>query len=99
MGRTEKFIEDLLRKKGFSEEDGEGWNLVKRDLLGHLAEQVDKAVLDELPSKKLDELSERINEGNFSSDEMQEFLEQSGVDVQKVVLETMAKFKVFFLDE
>ena len=96
---VELFIEELLRTKGFSEEDGEGWVIMKEDLAKRLAEFIDAAAIRELPEDKLEELSDLLDNEDFSQDQAAEFLRNSGIDLQKVVKDAMNQFKALFLGE
>ncbi|MBR3163828.1 hypothetical protein IKF15_00765 [Candidatus Saccharibacteria bacterium] len=99
MQDLDKFIEDLLREKGFSEEDGEGWEELKKDLTQRLLDAIDKAAINNLSREKAEELSSRLDDENFSDKDAVEFMKNSGVDLQKVAAETMYRFKALFLGE
>ena len=51
----------------------------------------------ELPDEKLDELNNLMDTEGFGDEGMQDFLRNSGVNIEKITAETMMKFKAFYL--
>jgi hypothetical protein len=51
----------------------------------------------ELPDENLDELNNLMDTEGFGDADMQNFIANSGVDINKITTETMIKFKAFYL--
>ena len=97
MGNVEQFIDQLITDKGVSGLTDEVRAELRKDLLQRLADQIDRAVINALPEDKAIELSEKIDDESFGDDQINEFISNSGVDIQRISLETMVKFRELYL--
>lgn len=97
MENVEQFIDQLITDKGISGLTDEVRAELRTDLMQRLMDQVDRAVINALPEEKAIELSEKVDDENFGDDEVNEFIRNSGVDVQRISLETMLKFRELYL--
>ena len=97
MDNLDVFINQLIDEKGLTGLDEETRKTVVDELKSSLTEQVNRAVLMELPDEKLDELDNMMNEGPVDEATLQAFLVDSGLDVNKIATETMIAFKAFYL--
>lgn len=98
MDNVEQFIDQLLDTRGV-EAEGEVREQLKQDMRQRLLDQIDRAVINALPEDKLEELSAKLDDENFSDDEMFKFVSESGVDAQRIALETMLQFRYLYLGE
>lgn len=97
MEEVEKFIDQLIVDKQLSGVDDEVRVQLKADLMQSLLDQIDRAAIDALPENKAEELSSKLDDENFSADDVTKFIQDSGVDMQQVSLVTMLRFRDLFL--
>ena len=62
-----------------------------------LMEQIDKAVVYKLSDEQATELANMMDDENFSRDQLDEFIQKSGVNIDEVASEIMSKFRNFYL--
>lgn len=97
MQDIDSFMEQLLVDKGITELDPE----VKKDLISdmknRLLDQIDRAAVMQLSEEKATELAEKVGDPDFTNEKMTEFMKESGVDLTQVTLDTMLRFRNFYL--
>ena len=96
MENVEQFIDQLIDEKGLGVE-GEVREQLKQDMIERLLDQIDIASVNALPEDKAIELSEKLDDENFTDEQVAEFMQNSGVDLQKVALETMLQFRLLYI--
>ena len=74
---------------------------VKQELINELSErlmeQIDRAAINALSEEQAIELSKKMDDPNFSQEDMTKFMQDSGVNLQQVALETMMTFRSLYL--
>ena len=98
MEEVDKFVEQLLVDKGIKGMDDEVRAELKRDLAQRLMDEIDRAVMYALPEEKAIELSEKLDDENFTTEDATKFVQESGVDMQRVSVETMMRFRDLYLE-
>lgn len=93
----DRFVSSLIAEKHIEGITPEGRARVAQEIKEQLVEQINRAVLDRLPDEKLDELNRLMDAGNFGAEDMQNFINNSGVDIPKVTAETLLYFRSFYL--
>ena len=93
------FVNQIIDEKGLTGLNEESRKTVVNELKSNLVEQINRAILMNLPDEKLDELNNLMDSGTFGNEDMQNFVKDSGVDVNKITAETMLKFKAFYLGQ
>ena len=93
MQNIDEFIEDLLNKKGISIDDPEIRAGTISDMKEKLEKQIDRACIESLSEENAKELASLIDQPDFNNDKMTEFMLNSGVDMEKITLETMECLK------
>jgi len=96
MQNIDEFIESLLNDKGI-EVEPEIREDLKADMKAKLLDQIDRAAIQALPEDKAAELAKKVEEPNFTNEDMTKFIQDSGVNLAEVALETMLKFRNFYL--
>ena len=96
MQNIDEFIESLLNDKGI-EVEPEIREELKADMKAKLLDQIDRAVIQALPEDKAAELATKVEDPNFTNEDMTKFVQDSGVNLTEVALETMLKFRNFYL--
>ena len=91
------FIKEILNAKQWSTAvDDEVKQQLEADLKNRLMDQIDRAVIEAMPEDKVNGLNELLDR-EASEDEVRQFIQQSGVDTQRVTLETMLRFRDLYL--
>lgn len=96
MEQVNQFIDSLIDEKGLSVE-GDVREELRKDMADRLMTQIDNALINALPSDKVAELNEKLDDPNFSEQDTYDFINNSGIDTQRVILETMMQFKMLYV--
>lgn len=100
MENVEAFVDQLIEEKGYSDLDDDVREELRNDMITRLLDQIDMAAINALPEEKAIELADKIdNEDDFNDDKVMQFIQDSGVDLQQVALETMLQFRMLYLGE
>lgn len=92
------FIESMLNEKGVTNLTPEIRNKLKEDMQTRLIDQINKAAIMQLSEEKAAELAQLVDDPNFTGDQVTEFMQNSGVDLQQVALDTMLRFRSLYLN-
>lgn len=93
------FINQIIDEKGLKGLNDDSRKTVVNELKSNLVEQINRAILMNLPDEKLDELNKLMDTEGFGNEEMQAFIANSGIDINKITTETMLAFKAFYLGQ
>lgn len=100
MKNLDDFMEGLLQASGVSEGmPDETKKMMKDEMTRTLLNQIDRAAIDELTEEQAAELAKKVDEPNFTSKMMTEYVEKCGVDYGRITLDTMVQFRRFYLGE
>lgn len=91
------FIHGLLEDKQLSGLDEDVRAQLVSDLKGRLLTQIDRAVVDALPSEKIEAFNELLDQPGVDDTQIHGFIQESGVDIKKVTLQTMIRFRDLYL--
>lgn len=97
MQNLDEFIESLLKDKGITDLEPEVKAELVADMKTRLIDQINKAAVMQLSEEKADELAKLIDDPEFTNEKMTEFMANSGVNLTEVALDTMLKFRNFYL--
>lgn len=92
------FIAGILDAKQYADLDSDIKNQMASDLKKELLEQIDRAVINELPDDKLQAFNTLLDDSNVSPATLQEFITNSGVDVKSVAIRTMLAFRELYVE-
>ena len=98
MESLDEFIEQLLIDKGITSQDPETKAELIKELRTMLLDQINKAAIMQLSEEQADELTQKLDDPEFTDEKMTEYMEQSGVDLTSVAIETMVRFRQYFLE-
>ncbi len=98
MQNIDEFIESLLNDKGITDVDPETKEELKTDMKNRLLDQINRAAIMQLSEEKAAELADLVDNPDFTNEKMTEFLQNSGVNLTEVALDTMLKFRGFYLE-
>lgn len=97
MQNIDDFIESLLNEKGITDIEPEVRDELKSEMKARLEEQIDRAAVQALSEEKATELASLVDDPDFTNEKMAEFMQNSGVNLTEVALETMLQFRNFYL--
>ena len=97
MQSVDEFIESLLIDKGITDIEPDIKEELKTDMKKRLLDQINRAAVMQLSEEKADELAKLVEDPNFTNEEMTKFMQDSGVNLTEVALDTMLKFRSFYL--
>ena len=97
MQKVDEFMEKLLEEKGVITPSPEIRAEVIADMRKKLVAEVNRAAILSLSEEKAAELTKLINQPDFSDQKMTDFMQNSGVDLEKIVKDTCSKFRDFYL--
>ncbi len=96
MQNLDDFMESLLQEKGINVE-GDVREQLKADMTERLLTQIDRATLNRLTEEQATELSDKLDDPNFGSEQAADYIKSCGIDQQEVALETMLQFRALYL--
>lgn len=91
------FINQILEEKNVTGLTDQVRETLVEDLKDRLLEQVNQAIIEALPEGKIDEMNALLDDESTSDQQLQSFIETSGVDVNKVTTKTMLSFAELYL--
>lgn len=97
MQNIDDFLESLLNEKGITDIEPEVKEELKSEMKARLEEQIDRAAVSALSEEKAKELATLVDDPDFTNEKMTEFMQNSGVNLTEIALETMLKFRNFYL--
>lgn len=97
MQSVDEFIESLLVDKGITGIEPDVREELKTEMKTRLLDQINKAAIMQLSEEKAAELAAMVDDPNFTNEKMTEFMQNSGVNLVEVALETMLQFRNFYL--
>ena len=98
MQNVDEFIEQLLTDKGITDVEPEIRQELVAEMKERLMDQINKAAIMQLSEEKAAELAEKVDDPNFTNEQMTEFMQNSGVNLAEIALDTMLKFRNFYLE-
>lgn len=90
------FINDILDVKGLSGVDDEVRQQLKTDMQNELLDQINRALIGAMPDERIDGFNQLLD-ADPSHAKLESYIVESGVDVKKVTIETMLRFRALYL--
>lgn len=97
MQSVDDFIENLLNERGITNVDPEIRAELRAEMKNQLMDQINQAAVMQLSEEKADELAKLVDTPDFTNEKMTEFMQNSGVDLASVTIDTMLRFRNFYL--
>lgn len=95
---VDEFIDQMLTDKGITHLDPEVRAAVIAELRDTLVRQIDREALLRLSEEKSAELDKILEENpDFTPEQIAQFVQDSGVDLTEVAVDTMLKFRNSYL--
>lgn len=92
-----RFVEDMINAKGLPGVTDEVRVQLVSDLRKRLTDQIDRAVIDAMSAEKAKEFDGLLDDPATTAETVRAFIANSGVDAQRVTLETMLRFRDLYL--
>lgn len=97
MQKNNEFIEGLLNEKGITIDDEEVKKQVVAEMVAKLEEETNRALVNSLSEEQAKELAAKIDQPDFTEENVTEFMQKSGVDIAKITEDTKNRFREFYL--
>ena len=97
MDQLDAYIRDIINTKqltGITDEAKEG---LVEEMRERLLDMINRALVEALPEEKVVAFSELLDTEGLSEAEIQRFITESGVDVEKVTAKTLLAFRELYL--
>lgn len=94
---VDEFISQLLVDKGITDLEPEVEADLKAEMKTRLMDQINKAAVMQLSEEKAAELAGMVDNPDFTDEKVTEFMQNSGVNLTEVALDTMLKFRSLYL--
>lgn len=95
--QLEEFVDDMLTEKNLPGLTDDVRPDVIKEVAQTLQELINRAIINALPDDKLEEISKRIEDENTSLVQIQDLVQQSGIDTEKIVTNTLIEFRRLYL--
>ncbi len=95
--KIDEFIESILDEKGITDVEPDVRSELVEDMKKRLLDQINKAAIMKLSEEKAAELATLVDDPSFTNEKMTEFMQNSGVNLAEVTLETMLQFRSLYL--
>lgn len=95
--QLDTFINQLLDEKKLSGVSDIVRATLVEDLKKRLLDQINRALIDALPPERIDLFNRMLDSETISEEEVQRFIVDSKVDVQRVTMQTMLRFAELYL--
>ena len=97
ISNIDDFIEQILVGKGINNVEAGTKATIKEDMKRHLIDQINQSAILQMSDEKVSELANLVDDPNFSSRSLTDFIQNSGVDYPAVARDTMARFRNYYL--
>lgn len=95
----ELFVIGLMSDKGMDTLDESVQKEIAQDLKEQAIYRINQAIIAALPDDKFSELNKKLDEGAINDEVMNKIVTESGIDVTKIVEETLLDFRKVYLGE
>lgn len=93
------FCRGLLKQKNLGEMDEETTKDMVADLKERLVDFINRAVLEQLPKDKLEELNLAVENDEVTKEKVGQMIKESNADINSTVARAMEKFSEIYLED
>jgi hypothetical protein len=97
MDQLDTFIKDIIDAKQLPGINDEAKNGLVEEMRERLIERINRAMVEALPEDKVAGFSALLDVESTTSDDVQNYIVASGVNVEKVTAKTMLDFRDLYL--
>lgn len=91
------FIKSLLDEKGITDTDSATRSALEQDMRSTLISQINEAIIIELSDEEAAKLASMAKNPEVTNRELEDFIEQSGINLTGVTLDVMTRFRNAYL--
>ena len=96
----EQFIDGLMKQRPLPVSTPEEIKAFREEKVKELDDKIGMAIFTSLTSEQLDNLNQNLNQGsNITPEFFQNFFRDAGLDLQKIIADTMTSFGKQFLGD
>ena len=95
MDNLEKFVDELVAQKGFSEKDPEILEQIKLDLLDRVEDRINAMIMSNLSPDQLEQFEKKLDTG--SDEDIQSFVKKCIPDFKERAAFELVSFKSMYL--
>lgn len=99
MENLDQFIKQILAENGVTDLDEDVMENLVKEMREYLIDQINIAIISKLPDEKADELTAKLEDPNFTNEDLENYIKNSGVDLASVALNTMLRFRNLYLNK
>ena len=92
-----QFVDELIKKKTLPVNTAEELTEFREELIKTLDDRISLAIVCRLNEEQNQEINNLLDRGEVDSDILEDFFSRAGIDVEKVITETMESFAKEFL--
>lgn len=97
MDQLDTFIQEIIEAKHLPGITDEAKTDIRAQMREDLLDMVNRALVEALPDDRFEAFSQLVENETITDDQVQNFIAESGVDVQKVTAKTMLAFRDLYL--
>lgn len=92
-----QFVDELMKKKPLPANTPEELNTLREESIKTLDDQIGTAIFGSLTKSQLAEFNQILDQGEESPEVFQNFFQTAGIDLEKIITDTMQNFAAGFL--
>ncbi len=93
-----EFIDQMMLERNLLTGDQQQNQQLRAELSAQLDQAIQRSVLEALPDEKLAELSQMLDRGDISDDEIEKFFDDAGVDYTQAVARAIEDFRANYIN-
>lgn len=97
MDQLDQFIKEIIDAKNLPGITDDAKAGLLEEMRDGLMDKINRALIEALPESKIGEFNQLFDTPDVSDEQVQMFIEQSGVDTQKITAQTMLQFRSLYL--
>ena len=94
---VDQFLGQILDEQQLIIDTPEVRQQIIADMRALLMDQIDQAMVNELNDEQLDSLDQLLDRPDLQDSQIQEFFRQCGINGERVAMETMLRFRQYYL--
>lgn len=92
-----QFVDELMKQKPMPVDTPEQLTTLRENAIKDLDDRIGLAIFGSLPEEQLDQINQLLDDSGSSPEAFQEFFNNAGLDLQKIISNTMTTFGKEFL--
>jgi len=97
MDQLDAFIKDIIDAKQLNGITDEAKSGLIEEMRERLLDMINRALVEALPEEKVEAFSLLLDNDGVTEEQIQQFIVESGVDIEKVTAKTLLAFRELYL--